>query len=241
MMQLIIITLITLVASCVGLVSGFGLGTIMAPTLLFFLPFSQVILLVCIIHWFHNIWKLLFFHHGINWQLFLSFGIPSIIAGIFGALLVGDKGFMLTSLLGVFLIAYVFVLWFMPTLHFKHTWLNGFIGGTLTGFFAGIFGIRGALRSMFLSAFNLSKATYLGTIGAISFLLDSTRLIVYFSHGIKLEQSLTNGLLFFIPASFIGAWIGKYAVHKIPQEHFRKIIAIFLLCAGIRLLLMPWF
>jgi hypothetical protein len=46
-------------------------------------------------------------------------------------------------------------------------------------------------------------------------------------------------MLIFIPASFIGARIAKSVVDKIPQEHFRKVVAIFLLLMGIKLLLLP--
>jgi uncharacterized membrane protein YfcA len=242
MFTIILITLITIAANWVGTISGFGLGTIMMPILLLWLPFTQVIFLVCIIHWFHDIWKMIFFMHGIDWRLFVWFGLPSIGASFLGALLVYNHDSTLTVWLGVFLIAYVFVLWFMPEFSLEDTWYNSLFGGAVSGFFAGIFGIRGAVRSVFLTSLDLKKATYLGTIGAISFLLDSTRMMTYYvAQHIRLEYTLFWGLALFIPASFLGTWIGQWSIAKIPQRHFRLVVTVFLFLVGLKLLLTPLF
>ena len=111
--------------------------------------------------------------------------------------------------------------------------LTGAVGGALSGFFAGIFGIGGAIRAMFLSAFDLPKAVYLATAGAIALAIDTPRLITYIWQGARLEPLLLWGLLLFVPASFLGARIAKGLVNRIPQQHFRKIIAAFLLILGL--------
>jgi uncharacterized membrane protein YfcA len=112
-------------------------------------------------------------------------------------------------------------------------------GGALSGFFAGMFGIGGAIRSMFLSAFDLPKAVYIATAGAIGLMVDATRIITYFTGGVTLAKELWWGLLVFIPVSFLGANIAKKIVDKIPQEKFRKVMAVFLFAIGLRLILDP--
>jgi uncharacterized membrane protein YfcA len=240
--SIILIAILSFVANVVGTVSGFGVGTILTPILLFFLPFTQTILLVCILHWFHDIGKLFFFHRGIDWKLFLYFGIPSIIAGFVGALLVTpEQSTVLSSLLGLFLVISVGMLFYVPEFVLPYTWLNGLIGGLLSGFFAGIFGIRGAVRSLFLSVFDLRKAIFLGTTSIIGLLLDSVRLITYFFRGLSVPAYLYWAMIVFIPVSFFGTFVGQIIVKKIPQERFRMVVLIFLLFVGIRLLLTPWF
>lgn len=240
--SVLLIALLTFVANIFGTVSGFGVGTIMTPILLLFLPFSKTILLVCIIHWFHDIWKILFFRHGIDWKLFTYFGLPTIAASFIGALLVTpQQSQLLSSLLGLFLVSSVGVMCFIPYFALPYNWMSGLIGGLLSGFFAGIFGIRGAVRSVFLAAFDLRKATFIGTTGAISFLLDSVRLTTYFTRGLHLDSYLYWAFFLFIPVSFFGAYIGKFIVGVIPQQHFRTVVSIFLLLVGIKLLLTPWF
>lgn len=241
MITILIITLVTIVASCVGTLSGFGVGTIMTPILLLFLPISHAIFLIAIIHWFHNIWKIIFFRYGIKWDVFIYFGLPSIGASILGALLVHGHQPILLLFLGIFLIAYSIFLFISPNIKLPYTKFNALIGGGISGFLAGIFGIRGALRSVFLTSYDFSRATYLGTIGAISMLLDTTRITIYWLSGISLPETMRLGMLLFVPASFVGAYIGRYFVIRIPHEKFRFVIAVFLLIMGIWLLLTPLF
>jgi uncharacterized membrane protein YfcA len=239
--SIILITLLSCVANIIGTVSGFGVGTFMTPILLLFMPFAQTIVLVCIIHWFHDIWRLYFFYHGIDWKLFLYFGIPSIIAGVIGASLVTqEQSTVLSSLLGLFLISSTVILFYIPNFVLPSTLLNGLIGGSLSGFFAGIFGIRGAVRTLFLSTFDLRKATFLGTTSIIALLLDSGRLLTYWFGGLSLPLYLYWAMLLFIPFSFLGTFIGQLIVKKIPQKHFRVVVLIFLLIVGIKLFLTPW-
>lgn len=240
MMNVVYIALLTVFANAVGVLSGFGIGTIMMPLLALFLPFHQTILLVAIIHWFHNIWKIIFFHHGFDKKLFLCFGLPSVVTTFIGASLVTETTDMLTSFLGVALIAYVIFLYLKPRFELPQTTTYGVLGGAISGFTAGIIGIRGAIRSAFLSAYDLPKATYLATTGAISFLVDTVRIATYYGwEGIVLEPSLTRGLFIIIPATFIGSKVAQLFVDKIPQQQFRYVIALFLLLVGIRLLLFP--
>ncbi len=239
--EILSIMALSFIANIVGTISGFGVGTIMTPILLLFLPFGQTILLVCILHWFHDIFKLFFFRTGIDWRLFLYFGLPTIFATFLGALLVTpEQSVVLTSLLGLFLITSVGMMYAVDKFQVPKNWLTGMAGGLLSGFFAGVFGIRGAVRSVFLAAFDLRKATFLGTTGAISLLLDSTRLVVYVSRGIRVDQILLWALILFIPVSFLGAYVGQRVVYKIPQKHFRAVVSAFLLIVGVKLLLTPW-
>ncbi len=239
--EIISITVLSFIANMIGTISGFGVGTIMTPILLLFLPFGQTILLVCIIHWFHDIFKWYFFRHGLDLKLFLYFGIPTVFATALGALLVTPtQSVVLTSLLGLFLIVSVAMMYAVTSFKIPNNWVTGMVGGLLSGFFAGIFGIRGAVRSVFMAAFDLRKATFIGTTGAISFFLDSTRMVVYLWDGIRIAQPLFFALALFVPASFLGAYLGSRIVHYIPQHHFRNVVSLFLLIVGIKLLLTPW-
>ena len=102
---------------------------------------------------------------------------------------------------------------------------------------AGIFGIGGAVRSAFLSMFDLPREIYIFTGGTIALAIDSARLATYWSEGARLETSILPGLLLFIPASFLGAKVAQRLAAGIPQKKFRLIVVAFLFLMGIRLLL----
>lgn len=238
--EVIYIALITLLASLIGTMAGFGISTIMVPILLIILPLPQTLLLVGIVHWFNDIWKILLFRKGIRWKLFLAFGLPGIFASFLGSSLsLRISREILSRALGVFLIAYVIFIIFNRTFKLSQKLSVAISGGTLTGFFAGIFGIGGEINAVALSAFNLEKAVYVATAGAISFMIDSTRIATYIQGGTRLDPVLVSGFLIFIPISLIGAMIGKRGVEKIPQEKFRNFVTVFIFLFGLKLILIP--
>lgn len=51
-MELTALIALTLIASCIGTMTGFGTSTIMVPVLSLFLPLPLVLLFAGIIHWF---------------------------------------------------------------------------------------------------------------------------------------------------------------------------------------------
>ncbi|MBN1362036.1 MAG: sulfite exporter TauE/SafE family protein [Sedimentisphaerales bacterium] len=239
-MEIVLVLIVVLVAGIVGTLTGFGLSTIMIPVMVLFYPLTEVLLFVGIVHWFSDVWKLVFFRQGIHWKLILSFGIPGILATILGAWLAFDvSSKLLSRILGVFLLVYVVLLFTKNAFQIRPSTGTAALGGALSGFFAGIFGMGGTIRSMFLLAFNLPKAVYLATAGAIALVIDSSRLATYVAKGAILHPTLSWGLLLFVPASFLGARIAKGLVDRIPQAHFRKVVAVFLLLVGLRLLFWP--
>ena len=239
-MDILYIALLTILASGVGTLTGFGTSTIMVPVLLFFLPLPQTLLLVGIIHWFGDIWKIALFKKGFSWKLILTFGIAGIATTYVGANMVFEVSEqILSQILGGFLIAYVIFLFLKPKFKIAKNNIIAISGGALSGFFAGIFGVGGAIRSVFLTAFDLPKSVYIATAGAIALVIDTTRISTYLINGVNLNQHLLFGFLFFIPASFFGAKMAKKIINRIPQQKFRMMIAIFLFLIGLKFLLYP--
>ncbi|MBI2633389.1 MAG: sulfite exporter TauE/SafE family protein [Parcubacteria group bacterium] len=239
-MEILYITLLTLIAAAIGTITGFGTSTLMIPVLVIFFPPVEAIFLVAIIHWFGDLWKVSLFRKGFSWRLLILFGVVGLATSYLGASIsLGANEQSLLRLLGVFLAGYALFLTFQSKFKIPAGTMTALSGGALSGFFAGMFGIGGAIRSMFLTAFDLPKAVYIATAGAIGLAVDSTRIITYFVGGAALPERLWWSLLIFIPVSFIGAQIAKKIVDRIPQNKFRAVIAIFLLAIGIKLIFWP--
>ena len=115
----------------------------------------------------------------------------------------------------------------------------GLTGGSLSGFFAGIFGVGGAIRGAFLSAYDLPKEMYIFTAGVIAFFIDLTRITKYLAGGMTLDNYLLYMLLVLVPISFLGAYTAKRIVDFIPQKSFRLLIAVLLGLVGLKFLLFP--
>lgn len=237
MEQLLLLAALTFVAAAVGTLTGFGTSTIMVPVLALFFPIPVTLLFVGIIHLMGNVWKMALFRGGLDWRLILAFGIPGIVASYLGASLSFDvpEG-LLQRLLGAFLLAYVVFLVLHQRWKLPDATPVALTGGALSGFFAGIFGVGGAVRGMFLSAFDLPKATYIFTSGAIALAIDLVRVGTYLAEGARLGSELLFGMALFIPASLLGAVAARKLVDRIPQHSFRLVVAVFLGLVGLRFL-----
>ncbi len=234
------IALLTFVAATVGTITGFGTSTVMIPILVMFFPPLEAIFLVAIIHWFGDVWKIALFRKGFDLRLFAVFGIVGLATSYLGASVsLGANEQLLLRLLGAFLVAYALFLLFRSKFKIPAGNVTALSGGALSGFFAGMFGIGGAIRSMFLSAFDLPKAAYIATAGGIGILVDLTRIITYISGGASLPRELVWGLLLFIPVSFLGAQAAKRLVDRLPQERFRTVLALGLFAIGVKLMAFP--
>ncbi|MBD3272054.1 MAG: TSUP family transporter [Elusimicrobia bacterium] len=237
--HILLIAFVTVFSSMIGTITGFGLSTIMIPVMLLFYPIKITLLFVGIIHWWGDIWKLILFKKGADWKLILAFGIPGIIMSYVGAsLFIAVDSLILKKLLGGFLLVYMVYLFVQKTWQVKTNMVSGLIGGSLSGFFAGIFGVGGAIRSAFLAAYNLPKEVYLFTGAMIALCIDTARIIRYVSGGIILDSTQSILVLCLIPVSLIGAYGAKKILSFVPQERFRLIIAVFLGLIGLKYLFM---
>ncbi|MDA0772814.1 MAG: sulfite exporter TauE/SafE family protein [Cyanobacteria bacterium] len=227
------------IASLLGTITGFGTSTIMMPVLMFYYPTAEVLFFVSIIHWFNALWRLILFRKGFDLKLVMSFGLVGMIAAYFGAktFFVVDEVLIKKSI-AVFLFAYAIFLGLNPKFKISFNYFTGALGGALSGFVAGIFGMGGAIRGAFLSAFDLPKAVYLANSALLLMLIDSSRLLTYFNQGLRFDHLLGLSymdLALCISVSFVGVQAGKMIVDKIPQEKFRIGIAMFLLLIAVKL------
>lgn len=238
MMEMIVFSVACFVAAGVATVAGFGASTVLVPVAAYFLDVKTAILFVAIFHLITNIFKLRLFFKTIDRKLFLYFGIPSIVFAFAGAALSNVlPALLLKNILAVFLIVFAIVSFFKPDLTVKPNNANAILGGSLSGLFAGLIGLGGALRGAFLVAFNLPKDVYIATSSAITLFVDLTRIPVYSSAQGQKEFNYALLLPAMIVVSYLGTTLGKKLLDKISQETSRKVIVIFLFLIGMTLLL----
>jgi uncharacterized membrane protein YfcA len=238
MVQPILFGLLTLVASGIGTATGFGTSTVMIPVMALFVPIPVALLFVGIIHLCGDIWKVILFKRGFDWKLVLGFGISGILASYIGASLSIHAGELpLKHFLGAFLILYVAYLFVKREWALPKTNATAVSGGALSGLFAGFFGVGGAVRGAFLTAFNLPKEVYIFTSGLIALFIDITRISRYIWGGTRLSQDLLIALIVSIPISFLGAYLAKKFLDRLPQKFFRIFVGVFLALVGAKLLI----
>ncbi|NOR14571.1 MAG: TSUP family transporter, partial [Candidatus Aminicenantes bacterium] len=141
--------------------AGFGSSALLIPVAFSFYDLRTAIFLVACFHLFNNLFKIRLFWEKIDFKTFLYFGIPSICFSFGGAALIAILPLdVISKILAVFLIVYAIYSLFKPKLVIKKSLGTAVLGGSLSGFFAGLIGLGGAIRSSFLVAFDLPKEVY---------------------------------------------------------------------------------
>jgi uncharacterized membrane protein YfcA len=109
-------------------------------------------------------------------------------------------------------------------------------GGLISGFFGGLSGNQGALRSMFLLRCGLSKDGFIATGILIACAVDLTRLSVYFTRlsSINIQNNFTL-LISTIASAFAGAYLGSKLLKKITLHivQYTVTVMIILLACGL--------
>ncbi len=254
-MDIIIIGIVAGFASLLTFFSGFGLGTILTPTLFLFFPVEIAVALSGIVHLLNNLFKITLVKDQINWGTAVKFGVPAIIGALIGALVLvrlpdttvlytyqlGSKTCQITPLKLIMAALMLFfslfeIVPYFKKLEFKRDKL--FIGGLLSGFFGGLSGNQGALRSAFLLRCGLSKEGFIATGIATACAVDITRLSVYFSRFVKVDFQ-KNGLLLLVAVlcAFLGAYLGSKALKKITLGFIQMAVTIMIFILSILLAL----
>lgn len=233
-LEVIGISLLMLLASGFSAITGFGTSTLSIPLLLFFFSVPQTLLFVACIRFFGGLFKMIWFwnhqqHSGVSKKLFyrllLMIGLPAMVASFLGAkTLLYYSDYISKQVLGGLLLAYVLFIFLKPHFTLSEKSLVCASGGAVAGFSGGLFGISGPVQTAFLSAFNLPKMTYIFTTAALDCMVDSSRLFVYLRDGISFIPLFIYSIICSIPAIFIGIWLARYVVRKIPQNYFRFVI-----------------
>ena len=253
-MEVLIITIVAFLAALLTFFSGFGLGTILTPVMLIFFPPEIAISLTGIVHFCNNIFKLTIIGGQFNKEVLIKFGIPAVLFAFAGsyALFFISNDTLFTHHLFVkktdvsylqFIIAIILIFFalidlipFFKKLKFNKSILP--IGGILSGFFGGLTGNQGALRSAFLIKMNLEKSVFIATTVVISFFVDLTRISVYISKikDFEISNYLILGLAAIVSA-IAGSFIGFKSLKKITLNFIRNLVAIMILLIAFLLLL----
>lgn len=252
-MEIIIISAAAFLVAILTFFSGFGLGTILTPVFMIFFPVDLAIALTGVVHFFNNIFKLVLVGKNADKQVLLRFGIPAVLGAFVGAWLllhipdshplftyhisgntfeVYPVKFIISVLLIIF--ASIDLIPYFGKLQFGRDKLP--LGGVLSGFFGGLSGNQGALRSAFLIRAGLSKESFVATAVVVSTFVDFTRLSVYATRFTK--AGLTENLKVVIPATLagiLGAFIGNRLLKKVTLKFIQTLVAVMLIIISLAL------
>ncbi|MCZ6669614.1 MAG: TSUP family transporter [Acidobacteria bacterium] len=257
-MNYLVVTAAALLAAVISLFSGFGLGTILMPVLALFFPVEAAIAATAAVHLANNLFKGMLFGKFARFPVVIRFAVPAGLLAIVGAwalqTLAGSPPLLEYRIAGLLfaptpigLLVGAVILTFalfellpgLDRLTFDPRFLS--IGGALSGFFGGLSGHQGAVRTAFLSRAGLGKEAFIGTMILCAIVVDVVRLLVYGAHGFGgkgffsgrfTDSGLIPAAVF---AAFLGSWIGTRLVRKVTLGGLHRLIGILLILFALAL------
>ena len=217
------------------------------------MPVDRAVALTAIVHFLNGLFKLALVGRQADRRLVIRFGLPAIATAFIGAgvllWLTGlgvvfdytlfGRRFEVTpvkSVVGVLLLVFglVEVLPRFRNMEFDPRYLP--LGGAISGFFGGLSGMQGALRSAFLVRAGLSKEAFIGTGVVVACLVDVSRLTLYSGSIFGGAANLDYGLLTAaVLAAFLGAFLGNRYLKKMSMRGVQWVVAVMLFAVAIGL------
>jgi len=259
LLQALIVALSAFAAAGLTMYSGFGLGTLMLPVFALFLPVGMAVVATALVHGANNLFKVALLGRNADREVVLKFGLPAVAAAVLGAMALGwlagndseltvhVNGKTVAEITPVKMIVGLLMIGFalfellprFQSLEFDRRYLP--LGGVLSGFFGGLSGHQGALRSAFLAKTGLTTERFVGSNAVIGFLVDLTRIGVYLALFAAADIG-SDGfgawplVLIGAAAAFCGVLVGKRYLHKVTMKSVRALVGVLLFGVGLALL-----
>jgi uncharacterized protein len=200
-----------------------------------------------VVHALNNLFKCWLLGRYADGAVVLKFGLPAILAALLGARLLlylsdlqpllhyqvwGRDADIMPVKLVVAVLMVVFALLELAPRRAPLALTPRFLplGGVVSGFFGGLSGHQGALRSAFLLRAGLTKESFIATGVVISLMVDIPRIVMY---GATLPGLHLGDYRLLIPAAvlaaFGGAWLGNRLLAKVTLRLVQLLVALMLL------------
>jgi len=229
-----LVALVALFAASVASVAGFGIGSLLTPTLALHTPTKLAVAAVSIPHLVGTAQRFWLLRRHVDRRVLLGFGIASALGGLAGALVHASvSSRALSVVFGTFVtVAGISELtgW-MRRVHWGRR--SAWVAGATSGALGGMVGNQGGIRTAALLGFDVPKESFVATATAIGLFVDGARMPVYLAtewrdivHIWPLVLTATAGVV-------VGTAVGARVLGRLPQQLFRRVIAVLLIALGL--------
>jgi hypothetical protein len=247
----VVVCLVCVLASSLTLLSGFGLGTLLLPAFALFFPVELAVSATAVVHLANNLFKLALVGRHARRDVVIRFGVPAVVMAGAGAWVLsrltrlpvlaeytlGGRACAVTPIkLVVASLILVFAAWDLSPAAERLGFERRFVplGGAISGFFGGLSGHQGALRSAFLIHAGLGKEGFIGTGVVCAVLVDLSRLGVYGTSLVSEPIAVLGRrdgyplVLAAVGAAFAGALLGVRLLGRMALPGLRLVVGVLL-------------
>jgi uncharacterized membrane protein YfcA len=232
-----LLALAGLVAAAIAAVTGFGIGSLLMPVLGIEVGTKLAVAAVAIPHLVGSAQRFWILRQHVDRHVVLGFGVMSAGGGLAGALL---HARVTSHTLGIVFGALLILAGVSELTGWMERirWSRGaaWAAGAVSGVLGGLVGNQGGIRSASMLGFNVPKESFVATASAIALFVDCARLPVYLVTQGREIMNVWPLLLIATAAVLIGTVIGIRLLTRLPQQAFRRVVAILLIVLGISMI-----
>ena len=219
-------------------VVGFGIGSLMTPLLAVRYGTATAVALVTVPHAIATAVRCWRLRAHINREVLLQFGLLSAAGALTGALIYTRLGpGTLTKVLGGLLLLTAVAQLTGWASHWQPKGPLVALFGLASGFFGGVAGNQGGLRSAALTTFGLAPLAFVATATATGLMVDAVRMPVYLWHSGSVLLSLWAPILVGTIGVLIGTVAGERLLLGLSRRRSGQIVGAAIGVLGIWLLL----
>jgi uncharacterized protein len=240
----VLLATVAIVAGAVAAVAGFGIGSLLTPTLAIETGTKLAVAAISIPHLIGTAQRFWMLRRHVDRRVLWSFGITSALGGLLGALVhANTSSRALSVVFGVLLlIAGVSELsgWIERVRWGRRA---AWVAGAVSGAFGGMVGNQGGIRTAAMLGFDVPKEAFVATATAIALFVDAARMPVYLATQWRDIFDIWPLLLIASGGVVVGTFLGRRALARLPQRSFRRTVAVLLVVVGLYMILgqlAPW-
>jgi len=223
---------LSLLASIIAAVAGFGGSVILLPLVVHLFGIKEAVPILTVAQLLGNASRAWFGRTDIDWKVVLYFCLGCIPSAIIGAVMFSSiHAAWLKTGLGAFLIL---------TLVYRHSGLKPvtmhlphfIILGAIFGWLSAVVGTVGPLVAPFFLDYGLVGSAYIASEAMTAVVMHITKGIVYSKYALLTWNTVTIGLAMGLVMIF-GSFTGKKIIDRLPKIWFTRIVEAVVLITGI--------
>jgi uncharacterized protein len=229
-----------LLVFCAGLfgggvasVAGFGIGSVLTPAIAAVTGTKLAVAAVSIPHAIGTSIRFWRFRHEVDWTVVRSFGLTSAAGGLAGALL---NAWATSRTLELVFGSLLVLAGTSQISGYAKRWrLRGtlaWLGGALSGFFGGLVGNQGGIRTAAMLGFEVNKRQFVATTTAVALLIDTARVPIYLAVETAELARMWPMLALATIGVIVGTLFGEKLLARVPEQRFRMVVGVLLLLLG---------
>jgi len=233
----VVLLLAAVAGGAVAGVTGFGIGSLLTPTLALQVDARLAVAAVSIPHVVGTAFRFWLLGGYVDRRVLWSFGVMSAAGGLTGALVQAETTTpILLMVFGVLLLfsAAAELTGFGERMRFEGP--VAYAAGALSGLLGGLVGNQGGIRSAALLGVELPKHAFVATATAVALMVDGARVPVYLWYMSEPIGQLGAWVALATAGVLAGTVLGHRVLARIPERWFRRTVAVLLAMLGAAML-----